>query len=366
MQKSKILIVDDELYHLETIIEIIEAEDTYRILQAFGGKLALKIAEKEIPDLIITDWEMPEMDGIELIRLLKKGASTMDIPVIMCTGIMTSSENLKTALDAGATDYIRKPIDKIELIARMRANINSGNNIKENKKLLKAKDEIFSIISHDLRGPIGSARTFLDMVINNIDDYDKDMLIKSLKLLSEQETATFNTLENLFTWSNSQRGNVKFTPKKQLLSVAINNNVVLLNTIAIKKNITIINRVPDNIEAFYDTMLISTTIRNLIANAIKFTEENGKITLSVEEKPDYLLVSVADTGVGMDECVKAKILNKSIYITTYGTNGEKGSGLGLKVCQDFIKKNGGELFINSQPNKGSTFSFTLPKHNNNN
>ncbi len=122
MQIPKILIVDDELAHLETIVDIIEeAGKEYRVFQAFEGKTALKIAEKEIPDLIITDWEMPEMSGIDLIKRLKDNALTRDIPVIMCTGAMTTSENLKIALEAGAIDYVRKPVDAIELIARTRS-----------------------------------------------------------------------------------------------------------------------------------------------------------------------------------------------------------------------------------------------------
>ena len=117
MQTYKILIVDDEIEHLESIIEIIEETDMpYSILQACTGDIALIITEKEIPDLIITDWEMPGMNGIELIKLIKKNEKTRDIPIIMCTGVMTDSKNLETALQAGAVDYIRKPIDKIELI----------------------------------------------------------------------------------------------------------------------------------------------------------------------------------------------------------------------------------------------------------
>ena len=135
MHIYKILIVDNESIHLAAIIDIIEETGkTYRVLQAFGGKIALRIAGKEIPDLIITDWEMPEMSGIELIKRLKRNALTRDIPVIMCTGIMLTPENLQTALEAGAFDYIRKPIDAVELEARVNSAMNHAKALKDSKR----------------------------------------------------------------------------------------------------------------------------------------------------------------------------------------------------------------------------------------
>ncbi|MCK5535839.1 MAG: hybrid sensor histidine kinase/response regulator [Bacteroidales bacterium] len=364
MDTHKILIVDDELYHLEIIMDVIEREggESYQVLQALNGKTAFMIAKKEIPNLIITDWEMPEIDGIEFIQLLKKEESTMDIPVIMCSGKMTSSENLNTALKAGAADFVRKPIDKIELIARIQANIILGNSIRENKKLIKAKDKFFSILSHDLRGPIGSISAFIDEIIDNLESFERNELVQLLNLISEQGSATLSTLENLFTWAKSQRGGIELNQQKQLLYDTININVQLLSTIANKKGISLINEIPKNIEVVYDKILISTTIRNLIANAIKFTPKNGSITIKLEEKSDHFIVSVIDTGIGIDDKSKKMIFEKSNYLTTYGTSGEKGSGLGLKVCIDFIRINGGKLVIDSQLGKGSTFSFTMPKY----
>ncbi len=140
MRIPKILIVDDQLEHLDAIIDIIEETgNNYRVLQAFDGTTALKIAEKEIPDLIITDWEMPVMNGIEFIKQLKSNIITLDIPIIMCTGVMTTSGNLATALNAGAVDYIRKPVDKIELPARINSMLKLSDSYK---KIKKQKEEI--------------------------------------------------------------------------------------------------------------------------------------------------------------------------------------------------------------------------------
>jgi two-component system, sensor histidine kinase and response regulator len=120
MEPYKILVVDDNSDYAVRIIELLkETDKSFNFFMALNGKIAYSIAEKKIPDLIITDWEMPVMDGIEFIKYLKSNKQTSDIPVIMCTGVMTQTENLETALNAGAVDYIRKPVEKHELIARV-------------------------------------------------------------------------------------------------------------------------------------------------------------------------------------------------------------------------------------------------------
>lgn len=145
---AKILIVDDQPDNLDVIVRFIEEDNSpYELLQALNAEIALRIVEAELPDLIITDWEMPGMNGIELIKQLKNNKTTSDIPVIMCTGVMTSSENLQTALNAGAVDYIRKPIDKIELIARIKSMLQLADSIKKQKKKLEIIKEKNSFIS---------------------------------------------------------------------------------------------------------------------------------------------------------------------------------------------------------------------------
>lgn len=154
MNTKNILLADDNPDNLQTIFEILtKAYPSYKILKANNGKIACKLAESRLPDLIITDWEMPEMDGIETIKYLKQQPSTADIPIIMASGIMTSSQNLETALNAGAVDYIRKPIDKIELIARVNSMLKLSDSykfIKEQNKQLKQQQEEIRTQNEDL------------------------------------------------------------------------------------------------------------------------------------------------------------------------------------------------------------------------
>ncbi len=375
MQTPKILIVDDEMVHLDAIIDVIEDVDwNYEVFSAFNGKTALEIARKELPDLIISDWEMPVMDGIELIEHLKNDSKTADIPVIMCTGIMTTSENLETALNVGAVDYVRKPVDKIELIARIKANLhlaekhsevkelNKALTVKYNeiKKLNEAKDRIFSVISHDLRGPVGTLKLFVDLILSNLRNYSMEELEEFIEMISKQSGSVYSVLDNLLLWSNSQRNNVNYQPMKQKIINAVVDNVSLLNPGANKKGITIQNNIPEDLTATFDNDLISTVIRNLINNAIKFTKQGGMVSINVEKSEHFYTIIVSDTGVGISPDRIGKIFDKTLYETTFGTDTEKGSGLGLKLCLEFIEIHKGKIWVESELNIGSKFCFTLP------
>lgn len=158
MKNHRILIVDDEPDNIRAIRNcFIEADAPYTIYQALNGEFALTVAQAELPDLIVTDWEMPSMDGIELIKRLKENKDTADIPVIMCTGVMTTSENLQMALEAGAVDYIRKPIDKIELIARVQSMLqlaDSKKSIREKYLVIEKKNRFITSLMESIPFPI--------------------------------------------------------------------------------------------------------------------------------------------------------------------------------------------------------------------
>ncbi|OYT11813.1 MAG: hypothetical protein B6I18_02805 [Bacteroidetes bacterium 4572_112] len=362
MQVPKVLIVDDDIAHLEAIIDIIEESScNYEIFSALNGKTALEITQKEMPDLIITDWEMPTMSGIEFIEQLKNDQKSIDIPVIMCTGIMTTSENLETALKVGAVDYIRKPVDKIELIARIKANLHLAEKYNEVKKLNEMKDNIFSVISHDLRGPVGIIKTFADLIIEGEFKNEQEKLINIIKIIGKQSSSIFNTLENLLSWARCQRNAISYNPQKQPLSNSIKDNMQLLDEIAAKKKIKIVNQVYENHNAMFDLNSISTVVRNLLTNAIKFTHVNGKITINAKEEESYHIVSITDTGIGISPERIDIIFDKTSYETTFGTKSEKGSGLGIKLCQEFIDMHKGKIWVESELGKGSIFYFSIPK-----
>jgi signal transduction histidine kinase len=222
-----------------------------------------------------------------------------------------------------------------------------------------SKDQIFNIISHDLRGPIESLNSLLDLVTSN-EISQNDFKTFSTHLQEKVRGLTY-TLNNLLIWSRSQMKGLTVSPKQMDLYPMLENKIRLFSEMAREKDITLQLDADKGINAFADEDQVRMVLRNLINNAIKFTNNGGKIEIRVEESPENIFISVKDNGVGISEENQKKIFNSSKNFTTYGTSGEKGTGIGLMLCKEIIEKNGGDLEIRSREGEGSTFRFSLPK-----
>ncbi len=356
MAEKTILIVDDEPRNLEVLVNFLQ-ELKYTILMTNNATKAYEITVKHLPDVVITDWEMPQVTGIELVKNLKANKETSDIPVIICTGVMISSENLKTALDAGAVDFIRKPIDFLELTARLNSTLRLSESLKKIKQLNTNKDRMFEIIAHDLTGPVGHIYTILNPEIISL--LDNKQYIEFLVTARQSIHSTYNLLQNLLAWARSQRNKLEFAPEIQDINEVIQDIIDLLGANANNKKINLIWNEKANNLVFFDRNMIHTVIRNLVANAIKFTDNNGKITISTEKNSENFFFKISDTGVGISKENLTKINNK-IPFTNFGTKQEKGSGLGMQLCHEFIQKHNGKLQVESKLDEGSTFTFSIP------
>jgi two-component system sensor histidine kinase/response regulator len=223
--------------------------------------------------------------------------------------------------------------------------------------------KIFSIIGHDLRSPMGNIRTYIDaflMVNHNLDESVVNLL-KDLYLLSDN---AFNLLENLLNWAKSQSGGIVCRPQTENLSFLIKNVMTLFTLQADSKNIVLKYEGDDTLEGYFDPELISVVIRNLVSNALKFTPHEGLVMIKVkkilESNEARLNLEVSDTGTGMSPEVIDNLMNKNIHFTTYGTDNEKGSGLGFQLCKEFVTLNNGQISVLSTPQNGSTFIVSLP------
>lgn len=222
------------------------------------------------------------------------------------------------------------------------------------------KDKFFSIISHDLKGPLNSLTSFSGLLINHTDKLSKEDIQMLATDLDKSVKNLFALLENLLEWSRSQTGNIEFKPEPLDLTTILNENKALLEAQAGAKSINIeqLYQQPMPIKAHKHS--VTTVIRNLLSNAIKFTPEGGAITMNMEKEKGFVKVSISDTGVGMSPEVMDKLFRIDSKHSTKGTANEKGTGLGLILCKDFIEKNGGQIGVSSELNKGSVFYFTLP------
>ena len=223
------------------------------------------------------------------------------------------------------------------------------------------KDKLFSIIAHDLRGPIGNTSAFLEVLTTNEEEFTKEELLENLILLKNSSKATFKLLENLLTWALAQRGEIIFKPLQNNLFNLVKSNVDLFQSNAENKKIRVINALHSQLIFDFDYEMINTVIRNLINNAIKYTGENGEISISANIIEDAIEISVKDTGIGMDqETAQLLFLTDLNLNRKEGTNGEKGTGLGLIICREFVQKHRGKIWAISECGKGTTIKFTLP------
>jgi signal transduction histidine kinase/tetratricopeptide (TPR) repeat protein len=222
----------------------------------------------------------------------------------------------------------------------------------------KTKDKLFSLIAHDLRGPINSFYDLMHFYINgNLTKQDFDNFLP--KALKEIKAIT-EMLNQLLSWSKTQIGGSTHNPTNVSIYELTNKNVELLRPLSAKKALTITNRIPPSLKAYCDYDHVDIVLRNLISNAIKFTHNEGNIILSAAEKERFVQIGVKDDGVGLDTETKENILKKNSYYSTFGTHKEKGTGLGLSLSQEMIEINGGKIWVNSTPEQGTTFYFTLP------
>lgn len=223
----------------------------------------------------------------------------------------------------------------------------------------ETKDKLFSIIGHDLRGPIGAFQGLLQLFKSG-EVEQKEFLSFIPKLKADIDHISF-TLNNLLSWGQTQMNGTITRPTAVDLESIVAVNVDLLSEIASNKSIKMNNRVEEHTMAWSDSNQIDIVVRNLISNALKFTPKNGSITVSVFEKNKHWEISVKDTGVGIDQETQDRIFVKNSNITTYGTDNEKGTGLGLTLCKEMVENNKGTIWVNSIPNQGTCFKFTLPK-----
>ncbi len=228
----------------------------------------------------------------------------------------------------------------------------------ELKKLNTDKDRFMQILAHDLRNPFNALLGILDLLVTNYDKYSSEKIEKLLKLLHNSTYNTYNLLEDLLLWSKSQAGQLAFQPKEILLEEITKDVISTLQVIADSKNISLSYSEIGFILAFADLNMVKTILRNLISNAIKFTNSNGSVMVSVKLQNAMVEISVIDNGIGIDEETISKLW--VLPHTTEGTSGERGTGLGLLLCKEFVERHGGKIWIESQVNKGSSFKFTLP------
>ena len=362
----KILIVDDVMSNV-LLLKVLLTNEKFAIATASNGRQALEQVEKENPDLVLLDVMMPDMSGFEVAQHLKSNPQTAEIPIIFLTALNSTADIVK-GFQVGANDFISKPFNKEELISRVTHQISLVaakrlilSKTEELQRTIAGRDKLYSVIAHDLRSPMGSIKMVLNMLILNLPFEKIGAEMYELLTMANQTTEdVFSLLDNLLKWTKSQIGKLNVVYQDVDLVEVTDGVIEIFSMVASLKKIRIREMKPERMMVNADIDMLKTVVCNLLSNAIKFSKENSEILVKMEEVNGMAVVSVQDHGCGISEEGQKKLLHADTHFSTFGTNNEEGSGLGLLLCKDFVVKNGGKLWFTSKEGEGSIFSFSIP------
>jgi len=363
----KLLVVDDVQTNV-LLLKALLGKEGYGILVANNGQEALEVIRNENPDLILLDVMMPGMDGFEVAERLKSEEFRCEIPIIFLTAL-DDTQSIVNGFKLGVGDFISKPFRKEELMVRIKHQLSlvAARRIIEEKneelrKTIAGRDKMYSVIAHDLRSPMASMKMLLNTIMMSVekDKIDPD-IFDMLEMSNKTSEEVFSLLDNLLKWTKSQLGKLTVIPQKLDISELADGVVEVMNSVAEVKHIKLIRTDHESFFVYVDIEMIKSILRNLISNAVKFSNPDSEIKVGIKAEDGKVIVSVTDSGKGIKKEDQHKLLKDSTHFTTYGTNSEEGSGLGLLLCRDFARKNGGELWFESEENLGSVFSFSLPQ-----
>jgi two-component system sensor histidine kinase/response regulator len=391
--KERILLVEDLIDNIQLVKSILEKQG-YDVLTASNSKEALQLGISELPSLMLLDINIPGSDGFSVAKQLKDYEDTKHIPIIFLTS-RNDVDDIQRGFESGGVDYLTKPFNPTELVLRIKNQLDLVKSRKkleeQNRTLIElqqemtrdaqklillnekladseenlsnsnaAKDKFFSILSHDLRSPLAGLLGLTELINNYADNFSRDDLARYGKDVHKAAKNIHKLLENLLEWSHLQTGKIRFEPENINFSEIVFNAFELLRQNAGNKKINIENKFPEGIEINADPNMLNSIIRNLISNAIKFTEPGGKINIDFDSSDGYYKLTVTDNGVGMKEEDLKKLFKIDEQQSKIGTSKEKGSGLGLILVKEFVDRHGGNISVTSSFGEGSSFTVALP------
>ena len=353
-----VLVVDDVPTNVMLVQAILKKEG-YTLLTTDSGAKALRIAQERHPNLILLDIMMPEMDGYEVLQHLKSNPETNNIPVIIMSAL-SDMQSIVKGYQLGATEYVTKPFQQEELVKRVahRYELFSIKRIKQElENTIESRDTLYSVIAHDLRSPLGSLKMMNNAILMMVDKNQvSDEVYEMLQMMNKTSEEIFQLLDNLLKWAKNRLNKQNIYRQQVDINSIVNSTAEIFIPMATQKGISImLEGLDKELMGSTDIDMVKTIVRNLISNAVKFSYEKGLITVSTKTDGDFVVVSVKDSGKGIKKEDQGKLLRPNTHFTSYGTNNEKGSGLGLMLCKDFVEQLGGKLWFDSEEGKGTTF-----------
>ena len=307
------------------------------IFNRFLNEIFLTQSRQSCEVTIINSENIPV--NVYLIGMLNKNEKHADINLIDITERKQAEEKLKNVLNELTT---------------------TNKELQQSLQLNADKDLFISVLAHDLRNPFGVLLGFTELLSEGITKLDMDEIQKLVEEIRKSSHDTYSLLEDLLKWSRVRTGKIPFELKRMNYIAICREVVEILRSNASKKNIKINCSNVEDFNFMADEEMIKAVFRNLISNAIKFTQQDGSINVFARKAKDSIIFSVSDNGIGIAPERLGKLFDIAQFHTTRGTQNEKGTGLGLLLCKEFIEKHGGKIWVESEPGKGSTFYFSIP------
>jgi len=336
--------------------------EAYEMLRLYTTVSDTLYQEEQMKELVQLRTELEITEKENEIELLQKNNQIKDL-LIKRQQVQTRFLFLTVALLVVVfvimLIYIRLRKQASDMLQEKNRRINEQH--LELIRVNETKDKFLSIISHDLRNPVGAFKDMVGQLADFPEMFSAELRQQIIGELREEAENTYFLLDNLLSWAESQKDNIRYRPEKLDLGSLINNNILLYSKLAERKQIRLTSNLPEGTAVFADHNMVNLILRNLISNAIKFTDKHGEISVSTSDAGEFIEVQVTDSGIGILEKDIPKLFQRVNHISTYGTNHEKGSGLGLLLCKEFTEIHGGMISARPNTGKGSTFFFTLKK-----
>jgi two-component system sensor histidine kinase/response regulator len=356
-ENSKILVVDDEPVNI-FLLESILTEEEYQVITASNGYEALSIINETSIDAILLDIMMPEISGIEVLEKIKKNERIKDIPVIIISA-KTEALDVKVALEKGAIDYIKKPIDSMEMLARLQTALNLKHKEDSLKQLLAFKDQVISFVSHNLRSPINNIIGY-STLLYNLEETDEQKR-RFISQILENSERMYEFVNKLLNKAYLESGKITLKTKEIPVKRLIDRSVMPYCRKLEEKNLEIKINISDDIYIIADETLLLEVFNNLIENSIKYTPETGSIKISVYKEINRVIVEISDTGIGINKENIPGLFQAFNNHFTQGTLGEKGTGFGLSICKKIVDLHGFDIDVDSEKDKGTVFKVIIPQ-----
>jgi two-component system sensor histidine kinase/response regulator len=369
--RSLILVVDDVSKNLQVVGTLLRREG-YRFAPATSGPQALERVRVERPDLILLDLMMPDMDGLEVCRRLKADPHTQRVPIIFLTA-SNEMEHLVQGFEAGAVDYITKPFNPPELLARVRTHLELKHARERLRELNEEKNEFMGIVAHDLRNPLGAITGYAEMILEQTEDLQQtappDQFARAVKEVNECSVRVRDAsrrmaemVQNLLDANRIERGELKLKlapTDLTALAAAVADSQRL--RAAAKQQSIHVETAGAPVDALADPSVMAQVLENLLSNAIKYSPPGKQIALRINQTPEGVCCEVQDQGPGLNAEDRQKLFGKFARLSAKPTGGELATGLGLSIVKRLVEAMNGKVWCESEPGLGATFIVALAK-----